>query len=344
MLTVANVLQALRDWAPLELAWERDNIGLLAGSKDVEVERVLVCLDLTEEVAKEAAALSCDLIVSHHPVIFHPLKSILTDTEQGFVISTCLKNDISVISMHTNADATYAGLNYALAEKLGLRNITALSPADTTMDNLVFFTEPEAEHNESFFHALKRLRGTRWTASQFENGIARIEVNTPSWNNLEVQSIARSEFGESMITSQHSKLSDAVEGYGIGAIGTYDEAMPVDSFIASVKTLLDCDGLRTTPMSGSVQIRKVALCGGSGASYIKYAVAAGADAFVSADFSYHEFQDFRKKILLVDAGHYETEQVFIDLCSDVLRKAFPAGETSLEINSTRINTNPVRFA
>lgn len=344
MLTVANVLQALRDWAPLELAWERDNIGLLIGSKDAEVQRTLVCLDLTEEVAEEAAALSCDLIVSHHPVIFHPLKSVRLDNEQGRVLSTCLKNDISVIAMHTNADATYAGLNYALAERLGLEEIETLSPSDTTMDNLVFFTEPNTDNSDTFFNALKSIRGTRWTASQYENGIARIEVNSPSWNNSEIRSIARSEFGASLIASQTSKLSDTVEGYGIGAIGTYSQAMSVDSFMESVKKLLHCSGLRTTPVSGSETIRKVAVCGGSGASYIKYAIAAGADAFVSADFSYHVFQDYRKDIMLVDAGHYETEQVFIGLCGDVLRKAFPAGETSLEINSTRINTNPVRFA
>ena len=83
MLTVANVLQALREWAPFDLAWDRDNIGLLVGSGAGTVRRILVCLDLTEEVAHEAAAESCDLIVAHHPVIFHPLRSIDLDTEQG---------------------------------------------------------------------------------------------------------------------------------------------------------------------------------------------------------------------------------------------------------------------
>ena len=130
MATVKEVEARLYDWAPHELAESWDNVGLLVGSGAREVRRILVALDITEDVVREASALGADLIVAHHPVMnctWHKVQNVLDDNAQGRILTALLKNDIAAICMHTNLDAAEGGVNDALAEKLGLNDIKALT-------------------------------------------------------------------------------------------------------------------------------------------------------------------------------------------------------------------------
>ena len=123
MATVKEVEARLYDWAPHELAESWDNVGLLVGSGAREVRRILVALDITEDVVREASALGADLIVAHHPVMnctWHKVQNVLDDNAQGRILTALLKNDIAAICMHTNLDAAEGGVNDQLAEKLGL--------------------------------------------------------------------------------------------------------------------------------------------------------------------------------------------------------------------------------
>ena len=100
----------------------RDPVGLHIGQLNRPVEKVLVTLDVNEEVIDEAIRKGANLIIAHHPPIFRPLKSILTDTPQGRMIEKCIKNDIAVYAAHTNLDVAPGGVNDMLAKKLGLLN------------------------------------------------------------------------------------------------------------------------------------------------------------------------------------------------------------------------------
>ena len=130
MPTVREIESALCQLAPRELAQSWDNVGLLAGLPDQEVRRVLVSLDVTEEVVQEAARLGAELIAAHHPVIFHPVRRVTDEDPTGRTLLALIKGGISAICMHTNLDAAQGGVNDALACQLGLEQVEALDGGD----------------------------------------------------------------------------------------------------------------------------------------------------------------------------------------------------------------------
>lgn len=117
---IKEVISALERFAPLPLQESFDNAGLQVGLTEAEVSGALLCLDVTEKVVDEAAALGCNLIVSHHPLIFHALKRITGADEVQRTVVKAIKNDITVVSMHTNIDNAMNGVNYKIAEKMEL--------------------------------------------------------------------------------------------------------------------------------------------------------------------------------------------------------------------------------
>ncbi len=126
MATVREIYQYLDGLAPFSLQMDFDNAGFLVGRGDRQVDKILVSLDITEEVVAEAAQLGCQLIVSHHPVIFFPAKSVTDATPDGRILLSLVEHNIAAICAHTNLDTVSGGVNDALARKLGLTNIEQL--------------------------------------------------------------------------------------------------------------------------------------------------------------------------------------------------------------------------
>lgn len=123
MATVRMIEKSLFDWAPHDMAESWDNVGLLVGSGEREVKKILVALDITETVVQEAIDVGADLIVAHHPVMnctWHKVQNVLDDNVQGRILTKLLKNDVAAICMHTNLDAAEGGVNDCLAHKLGI--------------------------------------------------------------------------------------------------------------------------------------------------------------------------------------------------------------------------------
>jgi dinuclear metal center YbgI/SA1388 family protein len=130
MITVRDIEKALFDWAPQELAMSWDNVGQLVGEPEAEVKKVLVALDITEDVVCEAVACGADVIVAHHPLMncaWHPVQRVRSDDAQGRMLITMIRSGISAICMHTNLDAADGGVNDALAKKLGLSDLELLN-------------------------------------------------------------------------------------------------------------------------------------------------------------------------------------------------------------------------
>ncbi|MBL0175773.1 MAG: Nif3-like dinuclear metal center hexameric protein [Ignavibacteria bacterium] len=338
MRTIEDVLDCLYRWAPASIAWERDNIGLLIGAMSDPVRGILVSLDVTREVVDEATALGATLIVAHHPVIFHPLKAVRTDTPQGAVIAAALTHGIAIVAMHTNADAAAGGLNAALAARLGLSSVRALDPSRGQRRCLRFSVDVAAADMAGFIHAVEGLPDTR---IDIDHGDASrlVTVSTPVWRQRELERLAAASFGVALRWQDSFTLEGAVEGFGLGAVGTLDHELSAGEFLRHVADLLGCDGLRSTPYTSETRIRTVAVCGGAGSAYIGAARAAGADAFVTADLTYHAFQDHRDALLLVDAGHYETERIFIETCASALRDGLFKTSEKSPIFQSVTNTN-----
>jgi dinuclear metal center YbgI/SA1388 family protein len=341
MLRVQDIVSGLLEWAPASLAWERDNIGLLVGAAGDEVRRVLVCLDVTPAVVEEAVARGANCIVAHHPVIFHPLKSLRTDRHPGSMYAALLRADISVIAMHTNADAARAGLNHALADLFDLRARHRLDAVrgqrrllSVRVDAGTNIADLQAFADETDDVAL--------TTRQDADGSSVLEFDLPAWQVASLR--ARIHAGCGDVPVHVTALEDALPAYGIGVVGELEAAVPAEEFLASVKENLGCAMLRCTPFESGTPLRRVAVSSGAGGSYVRAAVAAGADVLVTGDLTHHTFLDHARDILLVDAGHYETEQLFIRLCAEELERMTFEDKQKIDILRTQTDTNPVRFA
>ncbi|HEY2414471.1 MAG TPA: Nif3-like dinuclear metal center hexameric protein [Pirellulaceae bacterium] len=129
MISVADVCSFLEAFAPSALAAEWDNVGLLVGDRSQKVERVMTCLTITPAAAAEAIRERADMIVTHHPLPFKPLKRLTTDQPTGRILLDLIRAGISIYSPHTAFDSAAAGINQQLAEGLGLKDIQPLEPA-----------------------------------------------------------------------------------------------------------------------------------------------------------------------------------------------------------------------
>ena len=125
---IQDVLSALEQFAPLPLQESWDNAGLQVGLTEAEVSGALLCLDVTEAVVDEAVEKGCNLIVSHHPLLFRGLKTISDLTDVQRTVRKAVKNDVAVVSMHTNMDNAQGGVNFKMAEKLGLTDVQFMAP------------------------------------------------------------------------------------------------------------------------------------------------------------------------------------------------------------------------
>lgn len=136
MTTVYDIVRFMESIAPQSKKESWDNVGLLCGRKDKQVTTVLVALDPFEDVAEEAVTLGADLIVTHHPLIFHPLYSLTDDTAIGRTAATLLRHDIAAFSAHTNLDIAPQGVGSCLARALGLEDISVIEPIEKTADGV----------------------------------------------------------------------------------------------------------------------------------------------------------------------------------------------------------------
>ena len=134
MNTVADILDFLETVAPRYMKMDWDNVGLLCGSRKTPVTKILVALDPFEDVCREAAHWGAELIVTHHPLIFHSLKAITDETEVGRCIQLLCAGGISAINAHTNLDCAPEGVNRRLAELLGLSDIQVVDPMGTDQE------------------------------------------------------------------------------------------------------------------------------------------------------------------------------------------------------------------
>lgn len=136
MTTVYDIVRFMESIAPQSKKESWDNVGLLCGRKDRQVTTILVALDPFEDVAEEAVKLGADLIVTHHPLIFHPLYSLTDDTAIGRTAATLLRHDIAAFSAHTNLDIAPQGVGSCLARALGLEDISVIEPIEKTADGV----------------------------------------------------------------------------------------------------------------------------------------------------------------------------------------------------------------
>ncbi len=363
---VKNIEAIMESWAPLRAAWEKDNVGLQTGDSDSEVRGVLVALELTSEVLHEAEELSCNFIITHHPVIFRPLSSITNTTAVGRLLLRCIRKNINVYAAHTNLDFTRDGVSFALAGKLGLENLSFLHREGGSMKKIAVFVPPDRidDVSEAMSRAGAGLLGDYESCSFRTSGTGtyrpldgarpysgsvgkletageiRLEMVAPVWNVPEVISAMIAAHPYEEVAYDIFPTESINPNFGAGVLGNYSSGISAEAFVDLVKDRLGVPAIRRSAGKGA-PVRKVAVCGGSGSDLLPAAIRIEADAFVTADIKYHTFFDASDRILLIDAGHYETEAVILDR---IVLKLKAALNDSTPVHLTKIRTNPILYS
>ena len=364
-MVLRDVINAIEDAAPFSWQASYDNSGIQIGSPEQEVRRGLVALDLTPAVMEEAIEKKCDLVITHHPLIFEGLKSITGATATETLVSDAIRNRIAVVSVHTNVDSSAFGVNYMLALKLGILKPHILRPADNWLKKLVTFCP--VSHADKVRAALFEAGAGKigeYDCCSFNvegRGSFRAGDNAnPYVGNIKELHYEKEERIDTIfprhlqnavlkaMISAHPyeevaydiyPLDNRYEKAGSGMVGELNEPVRPSEFIQMIKKTLDVKCIRHTDPAGS-NIKKVALCGGSGSFLIPDAIKSGAQAFITSDIKYHQFQDAAGSLLLIDAGHYETEQHTKELIHDIIQKKM----INFALLISEVDTNPVRYA
>ncbi len=361
---IKEIVSALERFAPLPLQDGFDNAGLQVGLTDAEVTGALLCLDVTEAVLDEAIALGYNLVIAHHPLIFKGYKSLTGRDYVERCILKAVKNDIVVYAAHTNLDNAWGGVNFKMAEKIGLKNIRVLEPKENALLKLVTYVPlHQAEDvRRALFQAGCGCIGGYDSCSYNTEGEGtfragegthpycgvvgklhterevRIETILPAYRKAETMRA---------LCAAHPYEEPAFDFYplqnqwiqaGSGVIGELDEPQTELDFLHIVKKTFEVENLQYNKLCGR-EIRTVALCGGAGAFLIPMAVRQRADVFMTGEIKYHEFFGREGEIMLVAIGHYESEQYTKELFYTLMRDMFP----NLAVQQTKVNTNPIKY-
>ena len=362
--TIKEITNYLESIAPLSTQESYDNCGLLVGNGDTEVERVLISLDCTEEVIDDAIEKKCQLIISHHPIIFQGLKKINGGDYVQRVVIKAIQNNIALYAIHTNLDNYRFGVNFEISNRLGLKNTNILQPKTNSLSKLVVFIPKEfaekvseamfdsgagriGNYSECLFNTVGTgtykpsdsatpFEGKSGVRSSVEEVKAEFLVENSRISAVLSAMISAHPYEE--VAYDLISLNNTNEFEGSGMIGELESEISEDQFLDFVKQMFNCGTIKYTKKLGKA-IKKVAVCGGSGSFLISQAKAKKADAFITSDVKYHEFFDADNRIFLMDIGHYESEQYTKDLIADILKKNF----STFAIHLTERNTNPINY-
>ena len=161
---IKEIIAALENFAPLPLQESYDNAGLQCGLTEADTSGALLCLDVTEEVVAEAIELGCNLIVSHHPLLFRPLRQVGDADYVQRVVRMAIQNDITIYAAHTNLDNVEDGVSFRMAEKLGLMDVEFLQPHSSSATSRragsgVLGYLPQEEDSLAFLQRVKQAFG-----------------------------------------------------------------------------------------------------------------------------------------------------------------------------------------
>lgn len=360
---VEDVVAALEQFAPSYFQESFDNSGLLIGDKSQQLTSVLLCVDVTENIIEEAISLGANMIVSHHPVIFSGLKKITGSNATERIVLKAIKSSIAIYCGHTNFDSVRNGISFKIGEKLSLSDMKVLSLSDVEMCKVVVFAPLEfkskiieamcvyggviGEYDNCSYCSLGEgsFRPSN-NATPYVGNIGKINTI----NECKIEVIVAQPLIESLIESVKMVHPYSEIGYdvyplknknnsvGLGVVGNLSEEVDALEFLKKVKDIFNCGIIRHSSIKKD-KIKRVALCGGSGAEFVDNAINERADIYLSADFKYHNFFVDSDKITVADFGHFESEECIIEIFYDIISKKIP----NFAIHCTKIKSNPINY-
>ncbi|MCO7175697.1 Nif3-like dinuclear metal center hexameric protein [Sporolactobacillus kofuensis] len=364
-----RLIQRFEEWAPKKLAYEHDKIGLLVGTLHKKIKKVMVTLDVLENVADEAAEKNVDLIIAHHPLIFHPLKNVRSDEGQGKIVTKCIKNDIAVYAAHTNLDLADGGVNDMLADQLGLTHTDILQPSfhEALFKLSVYVPVSHAERLREvlgdagggtigkYSHCSFSVQGEgafrpEKGANPYLGGVGALEKVTEQKIEVLVPEHLLHALIQKMIKAHPYEevaydvipMQNQGKTYGLGRIGQLTEPILFRDYCQRVKEKFGLEGLRAVG-SPDAKIKTVAISGGDGNSLIPYAKYQGADVLITGDIYYHTAHDaLLCGLNVIDAGHH-IESVMKQGVKAYLSDVIAQEHKDTEVIVSESVTNPFHF-
>lgn len=358
---ITNYLESIASLTYQELY---DNSGLLTGNPNQDASSVLATIDVTEDVIDEAIALGCNLVVSHHPIIFSGLKKLSGKNYIERTIIKAIKNDVAIYAAHTNFDSIFGGVNFKICEKLQLEGCQVLQPSSGLLQKLVTFV-PLAQADEvrsAIFEAGAGEIGNYDSCSYNVEGSGsfragenanpfigkinethfeketRIETIFPKHQQSRIINALLKSHPYEEVAYDIYPLENKNNQVGMGMVGTLANPIPEKEFLSLLKKTFNCGIIKHTELLGK-DVSRIAVCGGSGSFLLSNAIAANTDFFVTGDFKYHQYFDAEKRIVIADIGHFESEQFTKELFYELLIKKFP----KFAVHLSKVKTNPIFY-
>lgn len=364
-----QIIEMFERFAPKKYAMDGDPVGLLVGTLNKKVSRVLIALDVLENVVDEAIEKKAELIIAHHPVIFRPIKRLSLDEPGGRLIEKLIKNDIAVYAAHTNLDVAKGGVNDLLADTLQLRNTSVLVPTyeekfkklavfvpvEQASDVLAALGSAGAGFIGDYSHCSFSTPGTgRFLPGDAANPFIGEKGKLEEVSEIKIETVYPESLEKKVVSAMiktHPYEEPAYDLYplslkgeelGLGRIGELPEEMTLKEFASHVKKALNVEGVRVIGDLGSL-IKKVAVLGGDGNKYYQHAKRKGADVYVTGDFYYHTGHDAMNIGLnIVDPGHH-MEKVMKKGVAKVLEQHAKQLGYDVSFHPSEPDTDPFTF-
>jgi dinuclear metal center YbgI/SA1388 family protein len=364
-LTVADIIKMLDSIAPAELAEPWDNIGLQVGKRDWPVKTIRVALDPLPEVVDAACKENVNLLITHHPLIFHPVKSLDIDTPLGRMMASAIQHRLAILCAHTNLDTAADGLNDVLARKIGLKNLKVLGESrDPEMLNLVLYIP--ASFKDRVRRVLDNLVGTGFDnrpvfyspATEIvkqdagvdldeekvdghpDDRLIRLETLVEKKNTPKLVREIKKNFSENRCTYHLSPRITAANRQGLGRIGRLEKGMDLNRFARLIKRLL---GLKSIRIAGDPEmaVYKAAVCTGSGSSLLGAFFSTNAQVYITGDLRYHDAREAEAMNRgLIDIGHYASEHIIKEVLVERMQKRLLGAGEKITIEACRLEKDP----
>lgn len=368
--TVKTITDIIEDLAPINYAYKWDNVGLQLGYGEDVINRILTTLEITDAVLDEAIEKDIDMIVTHHPLIFSPLKSIIKDDIKGKIIYKAIKNNIAVYAVHTNMDMAPNGLNDYIAKQLNMQNTEVLDIMErASYYKLVVFVPSGHEgkvaeaistagagHIGNYSHCTFRTEGTGTfkpleDTNPFIGEQGRLEeVEEVRLETIVPEEKLRKTTGAMIESHPYEEVAYDIyplmnkgQAIGIGRFGKLDEPKILKDLAEEVKRRMD---IKYVKVIGDLEavIERVAVINGSGADLIQAALHKGCQCVITGDVKYHDAQDaISQAINVIDIGHYHSEKIFTYFMAKYLREKTNKKGLDIDIIESSINIDPFQI-
>ncbi len=364
---IKEIIEKLENLVPLSLQEKWDNSGYQLKLADEPVNGVLISLELTPEAVLLAVKSKCNLIITHHPFFFHPIKSIDINSSDATIINTLLNNKICVYSMHTNFDSSIYSMSRFIAQKINLKSLVSINPFKKKLYKLSVFV-PKGYIpivREALFKYADPVIGnyencsfeTKGRGSFKPVGEADPFIGEPEKTSFVDESkleviIEENKLGKTIeeIKKVHPYEEVAYDIYplfdygsldiaGLGVIGEFigkEKNITLQNVIIKLKNAINADYINYTGKLKRI-IKKAAIISGSGFSYINEVINKGADVFISSECSYHNaIKAYNNNLCLIDIPHFDSEKSFNLILKEILGRYF-----DIKIITNNIDFNPI---